>query len=149
MLLKLTGNARADILEQLFENPKIIWLDREPEAVVFSYYKQRWGYKDKPAVFEQKPKEALLLEYVNKYQMFQMDKKELDRFEVLEIQYEAFVNNPEKSLKEMCEFLNLKYTSAFQQKLKKYAFNRNTNQAYHDTFSETDRDLVRELLQKL
>src|SRR5262249_9770836 len=47
-LTKLTGGARATELDIVFENPHIVYMHRDPRAVVASYYKQRWGNKDTP-----------------------------------------------------------------------------------------------------
>ena len=55
-ITKLTGYSRFNYLESLFENPTVLWIDRNPESVVMSFYKQKWGYKSKPEQFKTTPK---------------------------------------------------------------------------------------------
>jgi Sulfotransferase family len=149
LLIKLTGEARDIFMDSVFENPKVIWLDRKPESVVMSYYKQRWGYKNKPDVFEGKPKKELMEEYFAKYKQFREQKKTLERFDFKEMAYEDLVQNPTQFLKELCDFIGISFSSKFQKSISKREFDRDTNQTYAKSLSEEEFDYLSDLVRSL
>jgi len=149
LLVKLTGEARAEFIDAVFENPKIIWLDREPASVIMSYYKQRWGYKNKESVFKSKSKKELIKEYFEKYQHFQKEKEHLKGFDVFYLSYEAFVEAPEKTIRDLCNFTGLEFNAQFQAYVAKRSYHSDTNTAYLKHLGEEELQYLNALISGL
>ena len=100
-ITKITGYSRFAILNELFSDPSIIWIERDPRIVVLSYYKQKWFYKNKLEKFNNTPKMELLKFYVNKYLEFYKDKKKLTKFNFIQILYEELIQYRNKVFDEL------------------------------------------------
>lgn len=145
-LTKITGYSRHQTLNAVFEDPKIIWIERNSLSVIASYYKLRWGYKDKPELFEATEKKALLKKYTEKYNAFQADKSNLSIFAPLTVHYEDLVADKHAVLKKICEFSEVPYTQKFKNKVEDWQLAKNTNEAYKTLFSEDDIKFIESLL---
>lgn len=129
-ITKLTGDARFDFIDSVFENPTIIWIDRKPESVVMSYYKQRWNYKSKLDEFKKKPKTELIQEYCNKFKSINEQKQQLLKYNFQQVYYEDLAENPLVFFSKLCDKLNLEMNEAFSDKIKNWNIYQGSNDAY-------------------
>ncbi|PKD21128.1 hypothetical protein APR41_11985 [Salegentibacter salinarum] len=147
-ITKLTGPSRWRFLEEIFDNPYIIWLDRDPKAVIASFYSYKWKYKNQPEIFKKKEKAELIKEYVTYYNNLQIDKVNLRRFRYCEVYYEDLVDNPAVFLAKLCNFLELEYSKSFKQKVNTWGILKKTNSKYQKIFTPQEISLIENLLSK-
>ena len=145
-ITKLTGPSRWRFLKEIFEGPYIIWLDRDPKAVITSFYSSKWKYKDHPKAFKNKGRTELIKEYSSYYNKLKKDKENLNRFRYKEIYYEDLVENPEFFFKDLCEFLDLEYPKGFRRKVSTWGILKNTNKKYQEIFTLEEIALMEKLL---
>jgi|TARA_R110002072_G_scaffold131586_5_gene271407 hypothetical protein len=145
-MTKITGYSRHQTLAAVFDNPMVIWIDRDPLAVIASYYKLRWGYKDKPEVFESLDKRFLLEGYTNKYLSFQKDKSNLERFSLQTVRYEDLVADTSKVCESICRFTGVSYSKNFRNKLEGWKINTSTNEAYRKILDSEDIEFIQSML---
>lgn len=148
LITKITGPSRTEFLDEVFENPYIIWMDRNPKAVITSYYKYKWRYKDKPEVFYNKPKTELIKEYADYYNWIKKEKDNLKKFRFKTVTYEALVKNPEIFFRELCIFLDLEYTTTFEKTIRSWAIRKDTNYQYKKFFDHEEIDYMDSLLNR-
>lgn len=145
-LTKITGNSRHQTIEAVFEDPFIIWIDRNPKAVIMSYYKQRWKYKNKPEKFESIPTKELLLEYYSLYKSFQEDKRNLEKFNLKTFNYEDLVNDKFGFFQKVCHFTGLEYTAKFKKLIASWDILEGTNASYKKYLSEEEEEYLDKLI---
>ncbi len=145
-MTKITGLSRHQTLDAVFEQPKIVWIDRNPLAVIASYYKQRWDYKNKPKAFEATLKTDLIKHYTAKYKLFQDDKNNLKKFPILEVKYQDLINNRHEVISTICEFTNIPYSSKFRKAVDNWLIKEGSNKAYKNLFSNEDINLIESIL---
>ncbi|MEP7037411.1 MAG: sulfotransferase, partial [Acidobacteriota bacterium] len=114
-ITKITGLPRNRQLAQVFENPYIIYINRDPRAVVMSYYKQRWGYKTEPEAFKAIPFEKHIEVYTERYRASWDGVKELKKFQFLSVNYEDLVEESDNFFDKILEFTRLEKSSKFVQ----------------------------------
>lgn len=139
---KLTGLSRYQFLNELFDNPYIIWVDRKPESVILSYYKQRWNYKNKPEIFKSKHTRDLLDEYISLYDLFQKEKKLLKKFRFKAVEYESLVNDKFSFFKEICEFTKLDYNQRFIDLISSWEIKKSVDNQYKNFLTNDDMDYL-------
>lgn len=64
---KITGESRANFLEHAFSDYVVVWIDRDPIAVVSSMMKQRWFFKKDEESFQKMTLEKKINKYVSYY----------------------------------------------------------------------------------
>ncbi len=141
-VFKITGESRHKTIDELFDNPYIIWIDRNPKSVIMSYYKQRWGYKNNPTLFNSKPTKELLKEYCNKFKLFQKEKEQLKKFNIKMVFYEDLVENENLFFQEICEFCKLNFTDDFKKIVKSWKIHKETNTTYKKHLTEEEEDYL-------
>ncbi len=147
-ITKLTGNARKPYLDALFDNPYVVYIDRDPRAVVMSYYKQRWGYKARPHVFEEKPKEELIREYVDRYLSYYSQKSELKQYpRFIQLYYEDLVKDPIAFFKDLYGKLSLEEYEGLYKMIKSWKIRKTTNRSYKKMLEKSEIELLNRLLQ--
>ena len=114
-ITKITGFSRYQTISALFEDPKILWIDRNPKSVIASFYKQKWNYKNRVELFEKTPKDELIRFYTQKYMSFMEDRKRFSDFPLLIVTYEDLVANPIDFFERVCSFMNLPFDSKFKE----------------------------------
>ena len=92
-ITKITGNTRIEYIQRLFNNPYIIWIERDPRLVVMSYHKQRWSYKENIRGFYNKSEEELIAEYSKMYIKYYNEKEKLKQFNYKQVFYENIVSD--------------------------------------------------------
>lgn len=148
-ITKITGSARADFIDSMFENPTILWIDRNPESVVMSYYKQRWNYKSRPSEFDAKLKTELIKEYVDKFKKIKNEKKNLHKFNFHQLFYEDLVSDPLRFFSTLCENLNLEMYDSFYDKVKKWDIYKGSNDSYKKLLNEEELKFMKKELSDL
>lgn len=146
LITKITGPSRADFLGQVFENPYIIWIDRDPKAVITSFYKYKWRYKNNPKVFAAKSKKDLIKEYTTYYNWIRKEKDRLKQFRFKRMSYEALIEDPNSFFQDLCLFLDLDYSSSFQKTVLSWDIQKNTNEQYKQFFNEEELEYLDALL---
>lgn len=94
---KITGFARAEMLNNAFKNYQVVWIDRDPRAVVGSMIRLRWFFKKKPNEYEAMTEEERISFYVDKYLQFYNSKFEFSNR--IDVRYEDLVSNSIRFLK--------------------------------------------------
>jgi hypothetical protein len=135
-ITKITGLPRADELAAVFDDPHIVYIHRDPRAVVASYFKQRWGYKNKPDVFSRKTEIELLAEYVRRYVSSLEGRASLEAFPFHDVLYEQMVDVPELFFRNLLSTLGLSPERAFFERLTSWKMDRQSNEAWKKQFSK-------------
>jgi Sulfotransferase family len=135
-ITKITGAPRADELAVVFEDPHVVYIHRDPRAVVASYYKQRWGYKNRPDTFAEKTETELLQEYARRYEMSFEGRKALMAFRYVDLSYEQMVAAPEPFFRRLFSRLGLPEERRFFDRLASWKLQQQTNEAWRKQLSE-------------
>lgn len=145
-ITKITGNSRIKSIDALFNDPLIIWIDRDPKAVIMSYYKLRWRYRNDLERFSNTPKKELLKEYVAFYNNFQEEKNHLKKYRMINLKYEDLVTNRQHVFKEICEFSNLPYSRRFESVIESWDIKKGSNLAYKKYLNRDEEEYLNNLL---
>ncbi|PNQ72091.1 hypothetical protein C1T31_13375 [Hanstruepera neustonica] len=146
---KLTGDSRWQYLDAIFENPIVLWINRNPEAVIMSYYKNKWGYKDNHQLFNSKEKQVLIKEYFDRYKHYVAEREQLKRFCFFELHYEDLVDDNIQFFKQVCELVNLPFSKRFESIVTSWEIRNETNKAYLKLLEEDDILYLKSLVKTL
>lgn len=135
---KFTGSSRMPFIQAMFDRPTIVWIDRKPQAVIMSYYKQKWGYKNRLADFKAKPKMKLLEEYVVRYEKVFKEKELLQQLNFVQVFYEDLVANPIQFYEGLCQRLNLPFSKRFKEQIDQWEVQQGTNYSYRKLLDEEE-----------
>lgn len=117
LVVKLTGLARGAFIDKVFENPLILYIDRDPRDIIVSYFKQRWLYK-RNTEFETLDRTKLLREYVELYTSFQRSKAELRMFDFKQLKYEDLVESPIDFFRRVITWARMSHDERFYSKVR-------------------------------
>lgn len=145
-ITKITGNSRCQTIEAVFDNPTIIWIDRDPKAVIMSYYKQRWKYKKYPEKFNSKSKKELLFEYYSLYKGFHEEQKKLEKFNLKIFYYEDLIKDKLAFFQRICDFTGLEFTANFKKLVDSWKILEGTNSSYKKYISNEEEAYLDELI---
>ncbi|SFN32958.1 sulfotransferase family protein [Salegentibacter flavus] len=148
LLIKLTGPTPPKLIESIFEDPHIIWLDRDPRATIASYYANKWLYKNRPEVFASKSNLELIKEYTESYKKSELHKGKFRDFKFLEVSYEDLTEEPTAFLKKICEFTNLPYPSTFHSLIIDWDIKAGNNMKYQKLFTPAEITYMDKILQE-
>ena len=137
-ITKITGGARFEFIDSMFDNPTILWIDRKPESVVMSYYKQRWNYKSKLEEFDKKSKTELIKEYSDKFKKINDEKKNFHKFNFHQLFYEDLVSDPLLFFSSLCKNLNLEMYNSYDEKVKNWEIYKGSNDSYKKTLNKEE-----------
>jgi hypothetical protein len=135
-ITKITGAARAGEIAAVFDDPQVVYIHRDPRAVVASYYKQRWGYKNAPERFSGKTEIELLSEYVQRYEMSFKGRDALKSFPFTDVLYEDMVEAPELFFRNLLQRLGLPQERVFFERLASWRIEKDTNDAWRNQFTK-------------
>ena len=135
-ITKITGAARASELSVVFDAPHVVYIHRDPRAVVASYYKQRWGYKSAPERFAKKTEIELLTEYVQRYEMSFNGRESLKSFPFTDLLYEDMVESPDPFFRRLLKELGLPPERAFFDRLASWRIEKGANDAWKRQLSK-------------
>ncbi len=134
-ITKITGAPRARELAMVFDNPHVVYIHRDPRAVVASYYKQRWGYKNAPDRFAQKTEIELLSEYVQRYLASFEGRDALKAFQFCDVLYEEMVDGLDPFFRKLLSRLGLPPERAFFDRLTSWTMDKQANQTWRKQLS--------------
>ena len=123
-ITKITGYSRFTVLNELFSNPSVIWIERDPRVVIMSYYKQKWYFRQREDQFNQTTKMELLKFYIAKYLSFYEDKKKLSKFNFIQVLYEDIVEDRKIVFTEILNQIGEEINPQFQKQSHEYYFFR-------------------------
>ena len=145
-ITKITGYSRFTILNELFSNPYIIWIERDPRVVVMSYYKQKWYYRKNMEGFNNTSKMELLKLYIDKYLTFYKDKQKLNNFNFTQVLYEDLIQDRKKVFTEIFNQIGEEINSQFQEIMDSWEIKKNMNDNYENYFNEKEMDFLNQAL---
>jgi hypothetical protein len=138
-LTKYTGWPRIQFIRTLFPDAFLLYLDRDPRAVVFSYMKQRWWYRNHPQEYEQMTTLQRLEFYSKKYLAFyQAKKKYVAGRDYIQISYEAVVNSPQQSFEDLARIVGLETNQEFQRRISSWEIRTGTEKSWQTQLSEVE-----------
>lgn len=143
-ITKITGPARKEYLDAIFENYRLVWIERDPRVVVSSYLKQKWFYKDKPEAFSKLTESDKIKFYCTYYLKLRKESKKYD--ESILVRYEDLTNNKVHFFKKLCLELNLEYTAKFSKIVANWPIKEVGWEFYKDKYSPEGIALMHELL---
>lgn len=146
LVIKLTGPARLEFLEEIFEDPYILWIDRDPRAIIASFYSNKWKYKNREKEFLKKSKSDLIEEYSSYYKWIDKEKDILKKFRFKKVNYETLTEDPVIFFKEVCEFLELEYDHSFEKLVKSWEIKKDTNEKFLKLFNKEELDQMEKKL---
>ena len=147
-ITKITGNTRIEYIQKLFNNPYIIWIDRDHRLVVMSYHKQRWSYKKNIREFYNKSEEELIAEYSKMYIKYYNEKEKLKQFNYKQVFYENIVSDRYKFFQDIFEFICEKQNRAFHEIIDTWIIKKDTDEFYNNYFTNDGMILLNNLLKK-
>lgn len=145
LVIKLTGLARGKLLKELFQDPVILYLDRDPRDVIVSYFRQRWLHKKDPE-FERLDRRELLREYVELFKSFQETKNELAEFNFTQLKYEDLVASPLDFFMGTIERTGLSHHRRFYELVKGWKVEKNAIGKWKEFLRPEEIGFVNELL---
>jgi hypothetical protein len=125
LVIKLTGLARGKMLEKIFYNPVVLYLDRDPRDVIVSYFKQRWLHKNDPN-YTNIDRSELLKEYVDLFSKFQNTKQELHKFRFKQLRYEEFVKDPIGFLRVVNDYAGLSHHAGYYDQIRTWRIDKSS-----------------------
>lgn len=146
LVIKLTGPARLEFLQEIFEDPYILWIDRDPRAIIASFYSNKWRYKNRREEFLNKSKTSLIEEYATYYKWIDKEKESLRKFRFKKVSYESLTDHPNLFFREVCEFLDLEFDKDFQNLIENWHIKKHTNKKYRRLFSEEELNFMEKQL---
>lgn len=149
-ILKITGASRDKFLDKIFFRPYIIYINRDPRAVVYSYFKQRWGYKNDIYSYNNISEEELIDKYCSKYISFYKDRINLmqKKFNFFEVFYEDLIKAPMFEIERLLSLVELDFDRNVQKHMKTINFLKSTNDVYTDRLSKNSIDIMQDKLEK-
>ncbi|WP_146090627.1 sulfotransferase [Aureitalea marina] len=143
-ITKFTGASRANFIDSLFEDPIVLWIDREPKAIIMSYFKQNWHYRNESTERNKKTVIELIDEY-SKHLEDVLDRREhLTKFRLKQLYYEDMVSNPDVFFKDLCLELNLSFDERFERRVRNWVIRKNTNTQYKSLLTKSEQAYLHE-----
>ncbi|WP_019038876.1 sulfotransferase [Psychroflexus tropicus] len=141
---KLTGEARKEILDQVFnKNYLVLWIERDPRVVVSSYIKQKWFYKNKPEEFAKLSMTDKIEFYANFYKQNFEGAKPLNR---KLLRYEDLCDDPVMFFESLLKDLNLPFHKKHRKIIEQWELKVVDWKSYSKKYSEEEKTLFNQLL---
>jgi hypothetical protein len=147
-LTKYIGWPRISFFKSIFPDVQFVYIDRDPRAVVFSYMKQKWWFKDRQDFLETMSTKERLEFYAGKYLAYHQAKQ---RFSVsqdyTQAYYEQLIENPLGVLRKLCERTALTFCYEFERRVATWSIIKGTDQLWKQTLSLTEQRYLTTLLE--
>jgi len=148
LMTKITGTSRRAFLESVFDDPLIVYVDRDPRAVVASYYKLRWRYQSRPDDFNRMGQAELISEYVEMYLGKFRSKIDLHGMKILFLKYEDLVQDRLHFIGRILEEAHIEPNNQFLESLAGWEIREGTNQAWMKNLTPATIDVLEEGLRE-
>ena len=142
---KITGDLRLSVLNKLFTNYKIIWIERDPRVVVSSYIKQRWFYKDKVEEFNKMTMNDKIRFYSKFYLKHYHNALNVNKKLVF---YEDLCENPIQFFEDLLNTMNLEFTEWHKTKIRSHNITKVNWSHYEKNYKENEIQLLQALLKQ-
>lgn len=143
---KITGNSRADFIRHAFKDYTVVWIDRDPIAVVNSMMKQRWFFKNKPEKYAAMSPIDRISFYCNYYNSVLESKTQIPSEKLISVHYEDLVNDPELFFRNLTRQLGLSFSESFEQSIKNWDVQPVDSDFYRDQYSDDEWAVFEKLL---
>jgi hypothetical protein len=135
-MTKMTGPPFNGVLKELFPEAKIVWVDRDPRAVILSYIKMGWVGVERISAKEIKKMSKIELiqqacDRYNHYYSLMLREK----FDYI-LYYEDIVENPTKAFTDILTALGLEASDEYLKTVGSIQVHENRNQKYDLTQEE-------------
>ena len=148
-LTKYTGLPRFRFLKAIFPDACLIYMDRDPRAVVFSYMKQKWGFKDDHQAFATMSMTQRLDLYTRRYLEIYQAKRQFDvAKEYIQLFYEQLVQDPLGVIRSVCERVELPFERDFARRIESWVISSETNQMWRQTLTSDEQLYLSKLLEQ-
>lgn len=138
-LTKYTGWPRFAFMRELMPDCELVYIDRDPRAVVHSYERYLWWFKDRPeALAAMSPRERIDF-YADKYlAYFQAKQRAAADQAYTPFRYEDLIGNPEVALATLCERIGLPFPTRFRDAIRSFDVFQGSNDAWRKKLSLED-----------
>lgn len=148
-LTKYTGWPRFDFLRALYADARLLHIERDPRAVVASYMKQRWGYKDDPRGFEAMTPDQRVELYTARYlRLYEARMRFVEGSDYFHINYEELIRDVVGTMAAICEKAKLPFSPAFERRVRSFEIREGSNDAWKKNLSPREQGYMTELLAK-
>lgn len=147
-LTKYTGWPKLRFLKAVFPDAYFIYIDRDPRAVVFSYMKQKWGFKNKPHLLDPMSMRQRLEFYTKRYLALYQAKRQLDVSDYIQVYYEQLIEDPLTMLREICAKTTLPPSDILERRIDSLSIERGTNQIWRHVLLPEDQAYLAALLKQ-
>jgi hypothetical protein len=148
-LAKYVGWMRIGLVRSIFPDAHFICVDRDPRATLYSQMLLKWGFEDRPEVWEAMTVEERLHYYVERYLVYLDYKSQFEEGkDYFQLQYEWLVENPVGTMQKVCEQVNLEPRPRFLKKIADWRVRENANERWENNLSPTQIELFNKLLEE-
>lgn len=144
-ITKITGYSRANFLEHAFKDYVVVWIDRDPIAVVNSMMKQRWFYKNRPSDFNEMSVNHRIEFYCNYLLDVLKTKKDIPKTRLINVQYEDLVKNPTEFFRSLTETLQISFPNQFKKVISSWKIEPVDANYYRKLYNEQEWELLKSL----
>jgi hypothetical protein len=146
-LTKYTGWPRLDFIRALFADSRIVFIDRDPRAVVFSTLKQRWDFKDAPKRLAALSPVERIEHYSKRYlSLYGARPKSFEAADVLHVRYEDLVRSPRQTLSSVCAYAGLEFDRRFVAGIASFDLFPDANDAWSVKATDEEQEVATKLL---
>ncbi|MEZ4944361.1 MAG: sulfotransferase [Cyclobacteriaceae bacterium] len=146
LITKLTGESRVKMIKGVFSRPLLVYIDRDPRLVLASYYKQKWGYKNKAAEWMNKTSAEHIEFYSKMYLKHYRARFDLDSFDIMYVKYEALIENVRTTINDILKFLDLPSDDSLTKYIKRKELRQDTAKSFTHLFNPDEQELINEKL---
>ncbi len=145
-LAKVTAYTRFDVLHEILPGTKIIWISRDPRAVVYSRMKLQWGFRSDPATWAAMKQEDRLAHAASDF-MHIHDRVDWDDPSVDYLTYEQLVSDLPGIVEALLSEIGLDPDPRHRAHLDALPIRGSTNQAWQDALTDSEQALLEEAVQ--
>lgn len=135
------------MLNNAFKNYQVVWIDRDPRAVVGSMIRLRWFFKKKPNEYEAMTEEERISFYVDKYLQFYNSKFEFSNR--IDVRYEDLVSNPIRFFENLLPKIGLAMPKSFENMIKNWNIKPIHIDDYKSAFNKVEWKIINSKLRHL
>jgi len=148
-LTKYTGWPRFAFMRALLPDCELAYIDRDPRAVVHSYERYKWWFKDRPdALAALSPRERIDF-YTSKYlAYFHAKQRAASSQPFVQVKYETLIASPETALEQLCARVRLAFPPKFRAAIRSFDVFQGSNNAWKKKLSPEDGRYLTEKLEE-
>lgn len=146
-IAKITGWPRLSLLRKVFPNAYFVYLERDPRAVVYSFYQKGWRWDDYRFDSDPPPSRSeLLTYYAERYKKYHGALRNHPADDFLRIHYEDLVQNMAEMLELVCDYTDLICTEDAMKRMLPTRVDPSPIRGYREHLTKSELDLLEDLL---